>query len=47
MQFILSGSKILNISNVVESGPDLAMWGPRARSDEGAPKGQNKMRYLR
>ena len=26
----------------VQAGPDLAMWGPRAPSDEGAHQGQKK-----
>ena len=33
--------------SVTLAGPDLAMWGPRAPSGEGAPKRQNKMRDLR
>ena len=45
---INSKGQTFNIKSIhaKQSGPDLAMWGPRAPSDEGALKVQNKMRDL-
>ena len=41
------GNRASADSMQLHPGPDLAMWGPRAPSDEGASKSQNKMRDLR
>ena len=32
------------MNSIMRAGPDLAMWGPRASSGEGAPKNHNKIR---
>ena len=44
--YIQKPDKDVKSTDFSHSGPDLAKWGPWAPSDEGAHKGQNKVRDL-